>query len=148
MSEFFQKQIDELQDAIAQAPDHPLIRRAGVALAQAQALIDNGLVSTDGTTPKVNTFAFAAHLENARRAWLMAVNEPILVKEHKRRANLPTAEKRYTRWRELADEIRRAKPYIKSKTEIARMVRRQLKNSHDPDDAEFIKSVEAIRRQI
>ena len=71
-----------------------------------------------------------------------------LTKEHNRRARLPTAGERHARWREIADRIRKERPYITSKAEIARMVRRQLVNSHDERDHEFIKSADTIRRAI
>lgn len=71
-----------------------------------------------------------------------------LAKEHNRRVNLPTAEDRHARWREIADRIRKDRPYITSKAEIARMVRRQLVNSHDKRDQDLARSADTIRRAI
>jgi len=91
---------------------------------------------------------FLAAIETAERFLANAIVEPIVVKENSRLANLPTAEKQYARWREIAEEIRKAKPYIKSKSEIARHVRRRLVNSHDERDQEFVKTIRAIRDKI
>ena len=77
-----------------------------------------------------------------------AVALPLVKKEKARLANLPTAEEQYARWREIAADIRAAKPYIKGKAEIARRVRRFLVNSHDPRDKQFVKSERTIRDQI
>lgn len=72
-----------------------------------------------------------------------------LAKEHNRRVNLPTAEERHERWREVAAEIREEKPYLTKKTDIARLVRQRLTRSHDPRDREFaMLSVDTIRKQI
>jgi len=77
-----------------------------------------------------------------------AVALPLVRKEQNRRANLPTAEEQYARWNEIAAQIRRDKPHLKKKTDIARAVRAVLSRSHDPRDTEFIKSVRTIRGQI
>lgn len=74
---------------------------------------------------------------------------PLVRKEQSRLANLKTAEAQYQRWREIAAEIRKERPYIKSKSEIARLVHRRLSNSHDPRDREFAKpEADTIRRKI
>jgi len=73
---------------------------------------------------------------------------PLVRKEKSRVANLRTGQEQYARWRELADEIRKEKPYLTKKTDIARLVHRRLSNSHDPRDHEFKQNIDTIRKKI
>lgn len=75
-------------------------------------------------------------------------DKPLFDREARRIQNLPRADGRHELWRKLADEIRESKPYLKTKTDIARAVRNRLTASLDDEERAAIASIDTIRKRI
>ena len=150
---FFGLDLYRFDEWLEQLPDGEFRR----AMAQSRARVIEVIEGWDGPTKidlqdDESQTLVKLHILEMRQQWRGykrdAVTMPLVRKEQTRIRNLPTAEEKHQRWKEIAAEIRQAKPYIKSTLGIARLVRHRLVNSHDDRDTKFTGSIERIRKVI